>query len=374
MMYGIDYFINKIKEKYGVSEFTVLNYIGMTKPCTIKCELCGKIQTLQTARQFLREGRICLCDHNVENSPVKNVFDEKKFNEFAEKIKNKYPDEDLVVLEYTGHKEKAIIKCNKCGTEYIQTGGSFTDKRKKKVCHKCIPREDTREVGRKVDYLIKNNDKLIVITPYKKITDDLEFQCKNCEGIFKRKPQVFLKTQRCPYCDSHAVKRTKEIFQKELDMKFNGEYTIIGDYIDTLTPTLFRHNDCGFIFKSKPHNIVTKAPCPKCKKFNSKGEIAIKKILDSHNICYEQQKRYKEVNALSFDFYIPKFNLLIEFQGEQHFSPVKHFGGESKFQKQQKNDNMKRKFCQEKKINLLEIKYTDIDKIEDILSFLWFND
>ena len=51
--------------------------------------------------------------------------------------------------------------------------------------------------------------------------------------------------------------------------------------------TLFKHNDCGFIFQNKPHNILNKAPCPKCKRFNSKGELAIKKILDKHEIHYE---------------------------------------------------------------------------------------
>ena len=91
----------------------------------------------------------------------------------------------------------------------------------------------------------------------------------------------------CPYCESYSCFKTKEVFIQELNEKYGQEYTLIGDYLGTNTNTLFKHNDCGFIFKNKPHNILNKAPCPKCKRFNSKGELAIKKILDKHEIHYE---------------------------------------------------------------------------------------
>lgn len=301
---------------------------------------------------------------------------EGKINIFKEKLKEKYPEEELEVISFLGMTKECVIECKKCHEKYkMKSARSFLEPEKKKVCKKCIPRIDTIEVGHKIKYLFNHTSKITLLNKYTKITDDLEIRCNHCKQIFKRQPQIFLKSQACPYCETFSKFKTKEVFEQQLEEKFGGEYTLIGDYLGTNKNTLFRHNDCGFIFSNKPHSILGKAPCPRCKKFNSKGELAIKKILEKHNISYQQQKRFENLSALlSFDFYIPKNNILIEFQGEQHFHPISHFGGESKFLKQQENDNKKRQYCKENKYSLLEISYKEIDDIENILSFLWLND
>lgn len=303
-------------------------------------------------------------------------YTKNKFEDFCRKIKEKYPNEDLTVLEYTLAKEPAKVRCNRCGTVYeLKNGSNFLYKNKGKVCSKCIPRNDTIEVGHKIEYLLERTPNLTLLNSYTKITDDLEFQCCKCKGIFKRKPRVFLQSQKCPMCETKVKMKSQESFENQLFERFSGEYSLVGEYLGTSTPTMFRHNDCGFIFKNKPCNILQKAPCPKCKRYNSKGEIAIEKLLKIHNIQYESQKRFDELSKLlSFDFYIPEKRLLIEFQGEQHFHAIPHFGGESKFNKQVENDNKKRTFCKKYNYSLLEIKYNEIDKVENILSFLWLND
>ena len=64
--------------------------------------------------------------------------------------------------------------------------------------------------------------------------------------------------------------------------------------------------------------------------------------------------------------------MLIEVQGEQHYQPV-CFGGISKdeaihkFKIQQIKDNIKREYCKNKNIQLLEIPYWDYKNIEQIL-------
>ena len=71
---------------------------------------------------------------------------------------------------------------------------------------------------------------------------------------------------------------------------------------------------------------------------------------------------------LSYDFYIPNYNYLFEFQGRQHEEPIDFFGGEEQFKIQQEHDRRKREYAKEHNINLLEIWYYDIDNIEDILT------
>ena len=71
---------------------------------------------------------------------------------------------------------------------------------------------------------------------------------------------------------------------------------------------------------------------------------------------------------LSYDFYLPMYNLFVEFQGEQHKRPIDFFGGEEKFKVQQEHDKRKREYAKEHNINLLEIWYYDFSNIEEILT------
>ena len=73
-------------------------------------------------------------------------------------------------------------------------------------------------------------------------------------------------------------------------------------------------------------------------------------------------------NLLSYDFYLPDYNMLVECQGIQHEQPVNFFGGEEQFKVQQEHDRRKRQYAKDHSINLLEIAYWDFDNIEEILS------
>jgi hypothetical protein len=93
---------------------------------------------------------------------------------------------------------------------------------------------------------------------------------------------------------------------------------------------------------------------------------------------YIQQKTFKGLvgvgnGLLSYDFYIPKYNLLIEYQGEQHEKPVDFHGkglkyAKKQFEIQQEHDRRKKEYTLEEKYNFLEIWYWDYDNIEEILT------
>ncbi|WLV25849.1 hypothetical protein QR721_06510 [Aciduricibacillus chroicocephali] len=52
---------------------------------------------------------------------------------------------------------------------------------------------------------------------------------------------------------------------------------------------------------------------------------------------------------------------LIEFDGEQHFKPVHHFGGEENYQLTQKRDEIKNKYCQDNNLELIRIPYYETE-------------
>ena len=143
------------------------------------------------------------------------------------------------------------------------------------------------------------------------------------------------------------------------------EYVYIEPYKGMHNKVLIQHQKCGFIWKITPNNIKLGKGCPKCNKRISKGEQKIIAWLESNKIEYKAQYPIDiQGHHLTIDFYLPQYDLYIEYNGEQHYFPIKHFGGESRLKSQKEYDNLKRQTLQNK---LLEIPYTYFDKIEEIL-------
>jgi hypothetical protein len=79
-------------------------------------------------------------------------------------------------------------------------------------------------------------------------------------------------------------------------------------------------------------------------------------------INFKPQKYFKDcknINVLRFDFYLTDYNILIEYDGEQHFILKEFFGGESSLQQIKINDSIKQEYCYKNKIKLFRIKYSD---------------
>lgn len=120
-----------------------------------------------------------------------------------------------------------------------------------------------------------------------------------------------------------------------------------------------------------PASHLSGSGCPKCN--FSKGELAIKAILEKNNIEYEPQYKIPEVVTLyEYDFYLPNCRTLIEFQGIQHYEPVDYFGGEDNLSYIRGNDEIKKHLADRYKYRLLEFNYKELkhlskDKFEELV-------
>lgn len=185
--------------------------------------------------------------------------------------------------------------------------------------------------------------------------------CLTCGTIYNKTGENFLsKTTKsiCKQCFPTQPNTLKEY-------KLPEEYEYMEDYKGMYNKVLVRHKKCGFIWKITPNNIKLGKGCPKCNKKISKGEQKIIKWCEENNIKFETQVPLKmEGHNLVLDFYLPKYDLYIEYNGEQHYHPVEYFGGEEKFKKQIELDKIKVNFLKNK---LLVISYLDFENIESIL-------
>lgn len=99
------------------------------------------------------------------------------------------------------------------------------------------------------------------------------------------------------------------------------------------------------------------------------GERDISNLLEENKIAYMREYSFEEcrdIKPLPFDFYLPKENILIEYNGEQHYSfnPFFHKSPEN-FERQKCHDKIKRDFCFKKGLELIVISYKD--SIKEIL-------
>jgi hypothetical protein len=121
-------------------------------------------------------------------------------------------------------------------------------------------------------------------------------------------------------------------------------------------------------FLKRPDAHLSGQGCPSCR--ISKGEIRVKEFLEKNNIIFVPQFTFhncKNVKPLPFDFYIPLFNLCIEYDGEQHHVAKTHFGGIEGLNKRQLHDNIKTEFCKLNKIELIRIPHMAYNDIENML-------
>ena len=110
------------------------------------------------------------------------------------------------------------------------------------------------------------------------------------------------------------------------------------------------------------------------KQFASKYEATITSYLQENKINYKHQHTYsdcKDKRCLPFDFiiYNNDEDILIEYNGEQHYKHIPFFGDMKAFELRQKHDKIKKEYAKNHDIKLIVIHHT-INTDKKIYDFL----
>ncbi|MFA5585603.1 MAG: hypothetical protein WDA02_03540 [Saccharofermentanales bacterium] len=184
-------------------------------------------------------------------------------------------------------------------------------------------------------------------------------------GIFEQTPHHHLNGIKCPNCSHNKKIKLEEFINQCIKTHGNKyDYSLV-EYKNSRKNKIKIICKKHGIFEQTPYEHKKGSGCPICNE--SKGERNIRFILDNKNIKYKYQKKFKDCkykSILSFDFYLPEYNLCIEFDGVQHETPINIFGGIKGLKIRQKRDQIKNEYCQNNNIRLIRIKHDDnIDKI-----------
>jgi len=157
-------------------------------------------------------------------------------------------------------------------------------------------------------------------------------------------------------------KRLRKVHGDTLNFK-KSKFNKAQDKIEVICRQGTSHQN----FWATPNNLLRGRGCPICKisigckiiaRWLEKNKIKYFVEWTNHDLYSPLYKRSK----LRFDFFIKKHNLIIEFDGEQHFRPLTlgrmtNKEAQESFKTTQRNDKLKNNWAKKNNIRMCRIKY-----------------
>jgi hypothetical protein len=299
----------------------------------------------------------------------------EEFIEHAKKVHgDKYGYEKVF---YQGRKEKVTITCLEHG-DFKQLPNNHIYL--KYGCPKCssikIHKNNilTTEQFIKKAILIHGDKYDYGKIIYKKHDIEVIIICPE-HGDFKQVANNHLNGSGCPKCAGN-IKFNKDTFIERARLVHGDKYNYSKvEYKNSKIKVIivcYKHGE----FLQTPDNQLRGRGCLICGE--SSGEKLIKRYLYQNNINFVPEKSFSDLRGiggglLRYDFYLPDFNICIEYDGPQHFSKKyceKNYGTyKSNYNTLKFHDRKKSRYCKKHGIKLIRIPYYYKSKIKEIINF-----
>ena len=337
-------------------------YIKSDVNIRCKCLICNHIWSVRPNN--LLHGRGCPICGKAKQVKSQTI----SIDDFLNKIKNLNVE---LIGEYKGISKNTDFRCKLDG--YIWSCRPFHIL-KGHGCPKCA-----NNIRKSHNDFIKElaiiNPNISILNKYINNKIHVECECKLCGCKWNSKPSNLLSLKRgCPKCSKNK-KKSHDEFVAEMNL-VNPDIEIIGQYKNSATKILCKCKLDNHEWYGTPNALCHGVGCPMCS--TSKGEKEIAIFLNQKQYSYETQKEFTNLRGvgngnLSYDFYLPQFKILIEYQGVQHERPVDFTGdgynySNNEFKKQQEHDKRKREYAKDYGYELIEIWYHDFNNIKEILN------
>lgn len=366
--------LNKIKEKYPefkgsgrcknltnlyFGELLVLYRFdekgGNGKCAQWVCQCsCGNIRVCDAGRLNSKSITHCGC----KTKELISTARKKIFNDLTGKIFG-----ELTVIKHIDNPKNtgALFECLcSCGNIRIVKGGDLSSGSVKK-CKDCVKKQQRKSKGSSKNLIGQKFGTLTVLkeTSYRTSGGDVKWECKCDCGEITYIPTNSLTSGNSTTCGAsiHKAKDwTGHRFGKLTALEIINKQDNAGHFYWKC------QCDCGNIIQTTTHSLVT-GRSQSCGCVKSRQE---EKIAEMLSILYPSQflgqKGFDSLGAKKFDFFVNN-KYIIEYDGEQHFKDVPHWGSVKNVRK---NDLIKNKYCFDNNIPLIRIPYNVDYTIDDL--------
>lgn len=314
-----------------------------------------------TPNSFKQGARCSACYNGNKKSKYADLFYREVFNDGYEVIEGKY----------NGVRSFVKVKCPEGHVYDIKVYNFMRGGRCSECYYKSIRDEHFnkfRDLIKEESYCIKENE------VYRGANEHIKIICPNGHE-YNSTPHGFMCGNRCKVCDGSSKLTTNEL-KIRVKNEVGNEYKVMDEYKGAHTNILFKHNNESCKHHEwyvKPNDFMQGTRCPKCN--SSKGEKLVSTYLNENNINYESEKTFRGLELkgkLRYDFFIPEINILIEYDGKQHFEPVDFTSkgkewAEYQFVETKKRDKIKTDYAKQIGLKLVRIPYWEKENIHKIL-------
>ena len=351
-------YIAKAKEKHGDKfSYEKTNYTKKGENLVITCPFHGDFTIRPEAHMWSKHG--CpKCDIEIPRTIRK-----KKLLEKARELHgDKY---DYSKVDYAGFNDKVEIVCRKHGSFWVKfwLHAKYGD-----GCVKCARDNDRSNLsefiskakhkhGDRYDYSLVN---------YVNSKNPITIICKK-HGPFAQRADSHLYGNGCIICSKEAKKLSSEEFIRKAREVHGDKYDYSKvKYNGNKRPVEIICKKHGSFWKKPNAHISSSSGCSYC--WESTGEKLTALCLDKYGIKYIRQYKISP-HRYRYDFFLPDFNIFIEYNGGQHYAPVEIFGGEKAFKKLQSNDNVKKELVKQNngRLVIITYKFANLESIENEL-------
>jgi hypothetical protein len=269
---------------------------------------------------------------------------------------------------------KGPIVCNEHGIFYQILSGHISGKR----CKKCAYNATSKKLTYTTEMFIAKVKEIFgdlygyELVKYIDVGTKVIITC-NTHGIFEQYPYHHLAGKGCKRCAIDKWRLTTEKFIEKAIIVHGHkyEYSLV-EYEHGRIKVDILCNNHG-VFKQTPMTHLEGKGCPACL---YKGETKVGEMLDILNIQYQKLTLNIDGYVCFPDFYLPDYDMIIEYNGGQHYAPtsfaknISMDDAQTLFIKQQARDERLRQYCAKNNIHLLEIDGRKIKKDKRIEAFM----
>lgn len=294
----------------------------------------------------------------------------KTHDEYVLEVAKINPDIE-VIDQYINVNTKIMHRCKLDGYEWMAFPSNII---KGHGCPHCANRKKSIRMSLTEDEykqkLFDINPSIQFIGKYQNANTKAMHRCKICGHQWMAYPSNTLNGKGCKKCadknNADMLRRSHDTYVSQVQ-NINNSVVVLGKYINARTPIKHKCKICEYEWETSPDSILHGHGCPRC--IESNGEKDINEYLSMHSIKFIRQYTFvdcKNIKVLPFDFYLPEYDMCIEYDGTQHFEPVEFFGGQKSFEATVKRDAIKTNYCISNDIMLIRIKYDeDVTEILD---------